>query len=98
MVIRVKDKGLVGLAPFGGAVHGSCGGEGPLGDDLAESNGLVILGFISSRNGGKTPRKKRKLKERICILGFSRKWKKQTSTRKKNSTTSELTRSSFYLK
>ena len=45
MVIRVEDKGLVGLVPFGCAVHGSCGGEGPLGDDLAESNGLVILGY-----------------------------------------------------
>ena len=44
MIIGVEDKGLVGLVSFGGAVHGSCGGEGSLGDDLAESNGLVILG------------------------------------------------------
>ena len=44
MVIRVEDKSLVGLVSFGGAVHGSCGGKGSLGDDLAESNGLVILG------------------------------------------------------
>ena len=45
MVIRVQDKSLIGLVSLGCAVHGSCGCEGSLGNDLAESDGLIVLGY-----------------------------------------------------
>ena len=44
MVIGVQDKGLVGFFSLGSAVHGSSGGKGSVGDNFAESNGLIVLG------------------------------------------------------
>ena len=40
----VKDEGLVGLVSFGGAVNGSSGCEGSVGNDFAKAHCLVVFG------------------------------------------------------
>ena len=44
MVLRIKDKGLIGLVSFGCAVDGSSGCEGSVGNDFAKAHCLVVLG------------------------------------------------------
>ena len=43
-VFSVEDEGLVGFVSFGRAVDCSGGGECSVGDDLAESHGLIVFG------------------------------------------------------